>query len=88
MALFDFSTKSDPAAAARLVRVERKLDLIMQSLGLKYEDVNTLSPAAQAAARNGNKIEAIKLHREATNCGLKEAKEAVEEWLTLNGEPR
>ena len=28
--------------------------------------------------RQGNKIEAIKVYREATNCGLKEAKDAVE----------
>jgi len=84
MALFDFSSKSDPAAAARLIRVERKLDLIMQSLGLKYEDIGALGHAAQSAARNGNKIEAIKIHREAAKCGLKEAREAVEEWLVLN----
>jgi ribosomal protein L7/L12 len=36
-------------------------------------------PASVAQAlRNGNKIEAIKLLREATGVGLKEAKEAVE----------
>lgn len=32
----------------------------------------------EAALARGQKIEAIKLYREATNCGLKEAKDAVE----------
>ena len=34
--------------------------------------------AITAALRAGNKIEAIKLHREATGFGLKESKEEVE----------
>lgn len=34
--------------------------------------------AISAALRAGNKIEAIKLHREATGFGLKESKEEVE----------
>ena len=34
--------------------------------------------AVRAALRRGNKIEAIKLYREATGSGLKEAKDAVE----------
>lgn len=37
-----------------------------------------LSPVANALYR-GQKIEAIKLYRESHNCGLKEAKDAVEE---------
>lgn len=36
------------------------------------------SPAVVAALKAGNKIEAIRLQREATNCGLREAKDAVE----------
>jgi ribosomal protein L7/L12 len=32
----------------------------------------------KAQLRKGNKIEAIKIYREATGLGLKEAKEAVE----------
>jgi ribosomal protein L7/L12 len=34
--------------------------------------------AIEAAMARGNKIEAIRIYRQATNCGLKEAKEAVE----------
>lgn len=37
-----------------------------------------LAPVADALYR-GQKIEAIKLYRESRNCGLKEAKDAVEE---------
>ena len=36
-------------------------------------------PAIEAAIFAGRKIEAIKLHREATGSGLAEAKQAVEE---------
>ena len=32
----------------------------------------------EAALARGHKIEAIRIYREATNCGLKEAKDAVE----------
>ncbi|KPL86253.1 hypothetical protein SE18_14125 [Herpetosiphon geysericola] len=35
---------------------------------------------AQAIARQGNKIQAIKLVRQATNLGLKEAKDMVDRW--------
>jgi hypothetical protein len=32
----------------------------------------------EVALRRGQKIEAIKIYREATHCGLKEAKDAIE----------
>lgn len=34
----------------------------------------------------GNKIEAIKLYREATGLGLKESKDAIEAWVATGGE--
>jgi len=40
---------------------------------------NVPPPAVLAALMAGNKVEAIKLHREANRIGLKEAKEAVEQ---------
>jgi len=40
-----------------------------------------LSSAAIAALYNGNKIEGIKIVRRERNIGLKEAKDAVEEYL-------
>ena len=38
--------------------------------------------AISEALRRGNKIEAIKLHREATGLGLKESKDAIESLET------
>jgi hypothetical protein len=40
-----------------------------------------LSPSAIAALYKGNKIEGIKIVREERNIGLKEAKDAVEQYL-------
>ena len=41
----------------------------------------TLSIAAISALHQGNKIEAIKIVREGRNIGLKEAKDAVEDYV-------
>jgi ribosomal protein L7/L12 len=60
----------------RLARIERKLDLVLDHLGLR-EDEPELREAAELA-RTGREIEAIKLYREATGAGLKEAKDAVD----------
>lgn len=38
----------------------------------------------EAALARGNKIEAIKLYRHAANCGLKEAKDAIEQMAPAN----
>jgi hypothetical protein len=45
-----------------------------------------LPHAAVAALQQGNKIEAIKLTREVTGLGLKEAKDAVEAYLRAHPE--
>lgn len=45
------------------------------------ENSSFLSEAAIAALGAGNKVEAIKLVREATGLGLKEAKDAVEQYV-------
>ena len=63
-------------ADRRAARTERKLDLILGHLGLTEQEpwsdeVNTL-------VRDGKKIQAIKVYREATGAGLREAKEAVD----------
>ncbi|MCD9876847.1 ribosomal protein L7/L12 [Streptomyces guryensis] len=63
-------------ADRRAARIERKLDLILGHLGLTEQEpwsdeVNTL-------VRDGKKIQAIKVYREATGAGLREAKEAVD----------
>jgi ribosomal protein L7/L12 len=74
------------ADRVQLVRLEKKVDLILKHLGLEYvEDTPRclLSPEVQAAALDpGRKIEAIKLHREQTGVGLREAKDAVEAFIS------
>ncbi|MFB7502854.1 ribosomal protein L7/L12 [Streptomyces broussonetiae] len=63
-------------ADQRLARVERKLDLIMEHLDLREE--NPRMDEVLALVREGKKIHAIKVYRESTGAGLKEAKEAVD----------
>ncbi|WP_431044214.1 ribosomal protein L7/L12 [Streptomyces sp. P1-3] len=60
----------------RIARVERKIDLILDHLGLREHDPE-LERVAELA-RNGRKIQAIKAYREVTGAGLKEAKDAVD----------
>ncbi|MFJ7075393.1 ribosomal protein L7/L12 [Streptomyces sp. NPDC098781] len=64
-------------ADRRVARVERKLDLVLDHLGLRENDDPRMSEVA-ALLRDDKKIQAIKVYREITGAGLKEAKEAVE----------
>jgi hypothetical protein len=74
-----------PSDAARLRRLEAKMDLILKHLGIEYKDPATpggLSEEVKALADDpARKIAAIKLHREQTGLGLKEAKDAVEAYM-------
>lgn len=68
----------------RLERVELKLDRLLISKGgfmAPIEDgseMDKLREDALALLRAGKKIQAVKLWRDVTRIGLKEAKEAVE----------
>src|SRR4051812_46924941 len=70
--------------AARLARVERKLDALLKELNIAYTDPagpEGLSEEVRRLADDpAQKIAAIKLHREQTGLGLKEAKDAVEAY--------
>jgi ribosomal protein L7/L12 len=73
-----------PNHVARLQRVERKLDLILAHLGIEYVEPapgDNLSEQVRALADRGEKIQAIKTHRDLTGAGLAEAKRAVEAYL-------
>jgi hypothetical protein len=74
-----------PSDAARLRRLEAKLDLILRHLGLEYQEPTTpggLSNEVKALADDpAQKIQAIKLHREQTGKSLKDAKDAVEAYM-------
>ena len=78
-----------PSDAARLRRLEAKVDLILKHLGLEYTDPATsggLSEEVKTLADDpARKIAAIKLHREQTGLGLKDAKDAVEGYITGRG---
>ncbi|WP_433087538.1 ribosomal protein L7/L12 [Dactylosporangium sp. CA-052675] len=67
----------DPSTARRLAAVERKLDLIMENLGIQ-EPVPDVHPMVLQELQQGRKIQAIKAYREATGAGLREAKDDVE----------
>ncbi|WP_405585855.1 ribosomal protein L7/L12 [Streptomyces sp. NBC_01092] len=63
-------------ADKRVARVERKLDLIIDHLGLRENEPRM--DEVLALLRDDKKIQAIKVYREITGAGLKEAKDAVE----------
>jgi ribosomal protein L7/L12 len=68
-----------PTERARLTRLEAKVDLLLKQAGLAYDPKAAVPPGVLDALLRGNKIEAIKLYREATGVGLAEAKAFVEE---------
>jgi Ribosomal protein L7/L12 C-terminal domain len=64
---------------AVLSRVEAKLDLLLKQANIKFDPYAHISNDIVEALRRNQKIEAIKLYRQATGVGLKEAKEFIEE---------
>ena len=75
--------RRDSSYDARLRRIDRKLDMLIQHLDIELPEtiVSGLSPEACRLADADQKIEAIKVHREQTGIGLKEAKDAVEGYM-------
>ncbi len=75
---------SESQIIIRLNRLERKVDFLLRELNLVEKEEATLpdfDPVLSAVAelaRQNHKIEAIKLYRELTGAGLKEAKEVVD----------
>ena len=72
------------AVALRLRAIERKLDLIMDKLGIPLAESDRaggLPKDVRDASDLGNKIEAIKIHREMCGSNLRDAKDAVEAYL-------
>jgi hypothetical protein len=78
-------TRSQLSDAVRLRRLEAKVDLLLRQFGLEYKDPTTpggLSEEVKVLAEDpARKIEAIRVHREQTGLGLKEAKDAVESYM-------
>ena len=71
---------------AALSRVDAKLDLLLKHANLVFSPYENLPPGVTEALQRGEKIEAIKLYREATGVGLKEAKDFVEEMQRRAGQ--
>jgi ribosomal protein L7/L12 len=65
------------AQSRRLAAIERKLDLIMENLGIEEPEPDVNGEVLREL-QAGRKIQAIKAYREATGVGLKEAKDEVE----------
>ncbi|MFJ9176501.1 ribosomal protein L7/L12 [Streptomyces sp. NPDC102360] len=65
-------------ADRRTARVERKLDLVIEHLGIDTDMVGPDLDRVRALLRDGKKIPAVKAYREATGAGLKEAKDEVD----------
>lgn len=71
-----FSSSPDAATQVRLASIERKLDAIIAHLKIRMpqDDLGEV----RRLAEQGQKIEAIKLHRELTGSDLRSAKEYVD----------
>ncbi len=70
------SLTRNPSGTINNSRLERKVDLILSHLGL---DPNQgMDDKIVELVKSGEKIQAIKLYREQTGAGLKEAKNYVE----------
>jgi len=70
----------------RLTDLEHNVRRLLSNAGMSWEDsapASGLGPDVLQALQDGNMIEAIKRHREATGLGLAEAKAAVEGYTGL-----
>jgi ribosomal protein L7/L12 len=65
---------------AKVQTLEKKVEYLMRFVGAKYSDdtIPAVETDVIALLRQDKEIEAIKVYREATGMGLKEAKDAVE----------
>ena len=70
----------DSSDIDRIVRLERQVDFLFRRLGIDPDlaDDDELPSALYDAIARGKMIQAIKIYRETTGVGLKEAKDAVE----------
>jgi Ribosomal protein L7/L12 C-terminal domain len=72
-----FRTSPGRTVSGRLDRLEWKVDRILDHLGIDPSSPTAIDGIAELLAE-GRKIEAIRLYRERTGVGLKEAKDAVD----------
>jgi hypothetical protein len=63
----------------RLSRTDAKLDALLKHFEIEFDPMAGVSEEIDEALKRGDKIQAIKLYREATDVGLKEAKDYIGE---------
>ncbi|MEV4508618.1 ribosomal protein L7/L12 [Dactylosporangium sp. NPDC049525] len=68
----------------RLAEIERKLDLVIDHLGIVEPETGAPAAVMQELLA-GRKLQAIKVYRAATGAGLREAKDAVEAMQRQRG---
>src|SRR5436189_234125 len=71
--------RCDEQRIAKISRVDVKLDLLLKHAGIEYDPFKALPRDVAEALRNRQKIQAIKLYRNATGVALKDAKDFIEE---------
>jgi ribosomal protein L7/L12 len=70
---------------AALSRVEAKLDLLLSQTNIKFDPYANLPAGIAVALQSGQKIKAIKIYRQSSGVGLKEAKDFIEEVQRRSG---
>ena len=70
---------SAPRGSSELADIDRKLTMLTEHFKLKWDPMAGVPEAVLAQIRAGNKIEAVKLYREATGKALKDAYQRIEE---------
>jgi hypothetical protein len=63
---------------ADVASISGKLDALLKHAGIEYDPCDNLPEGVLEALRRGDQIEAIKLYREATGAGLKQARDFIE----------
>jgi ribosomal protein L7/L12 len=67
------------ALRARVAELEGRVDFLYNHFGIAHVKDTVMADARVVEMlKRGNKIEAIKIYREIYNCGLAEAKQAVD----------
>jgi ribosomal protein L7/L12 len=67
------------ALRARVAELESRVEFLYKHLGIMHvTDAGMADARVVEMLKRGNKIEAIKIYREVYDCGLAEAKQAVD----------
>jgi ribosomal protein L7/L12 len=79
MALIGARLNELQSRIGQISRVEAKLDLLLKQANIRFDPYVHVAQEIADAVRSGKKILAIKLQRQSSGMGLKEAKDFIEE---------